>query len=843
MHNVVNDYIAYHDSLTIRKNDNDKLFAMMVYKNLFPYDFSRLQSNSGVVYNVFNSFKEKAIANANSSIANGINECEKIISESSYDDAKSEFIKLKQRISGILIEYGNSSNSLQPINGSKSINNKIAQKYDSDLAYIYIDFAANVQYYGSSTNYRYLSIDSLKQYLDNRTPSELEQEIFDKSKKECQEKLGILRIKQSQHKRMSAAELISEGFFDENDLSSLKSIKFLYFAVINGYIDESYFKFSGRQDIELDNEYIDKVLTNSYVDPEGIIQNPNLVISRLGINKFGTRSILNYSIVDTLLCNKKQYKDKRSAFLSYLSTGTDETIQFIIGYLINGLCKKEMLEGLIDVKYSALLDDVTAANGVQSREAIDCLKEIITISKDNSILLDFFNSNNAVSNIIENNEHPIEEFFQSFGSDEEFAEFFKKNKALKIKHIDDLSSISNPVILNLFDMIVENLMFEINEYNIPLIAKFYFKQDCANCTCFLRTTDINLKEFFANNINYLLNSLLNNDNKISDDTDVVEEIITNEKISTETKNNYLLHLNDRVSYFDNLEIEIYGTLLMNNLLIANFSSVSKLLKNKNIDKKLVVNFVCNNISLFDDFISKSDFILLINQEEFSTDLVAELCGYLKEQIGIGDVIDDVKRGIAIKKGVVAIDSNSLKSCKGMNESVAACLSVSNELIDRLPEIFDSGDSYIYLIERPNLSDDIKATIVSKYYTVFSSNLNDQLLGFIKYIVLKNNGVKYDYGLLASLLKLTNDEDEIRGLFEICNNTLSNKEIINVIKDNDPELFNILNCGQDKITVKLDVLDNNYFKLLENKNIIKSLNKRVNKCNVNVTFFRELLINN
>lgn len=841
LNDIVNDYIFYHDGLNIHKSDNDKLFVMMVYKNLFPLDFAKLQSNSGTLYDVFNSCKEKAIANANTSISEEINKYEKKISDSLYDDAKLEFNKLKQRISGILIEHGTLSTSLQSL-GGKSINNKTAQSYDSDLSHIYIDFNYNGGYYGGGTNYKYMSIDSLKQYLDNKTPSELENDIFGKNKAEYQRKLDSLYYKRNHHRRMSVVELISNGFFNENDLASLKLNKFLYFAIVNGYIDESFFKFSGRQDTELDNEYIDKVLTNSSVDPEENIQNPTLVISLLDVNKFATKSILNYSIANVLLCNQKDYRDKKTTFIMYLSTNPTETTQFVVGYLLKGQYKKELLNELKDSNYQRLIDDVAKLYGMQSRETIEFLKTIISISKDDNSIIEYFNNDNIVANIIENNVHPIEEFFVLFESELSFIDFLKSIKISKLKHIDDISAITNTAILKIFNEIVENTMFEINEYNVPLIANFYFKTNPANATCFLRSTNSLLNNYFRDNLESLIQSLSYYDVKYTDEREIVKEIITNQELSVDSKNNYLVHLDGRVDYIDNLPVEVYGTLLTNNLLVANFSSISKLLKNKSIETKLVANYVCNNISSFGDSISKNDFINLVNHEELSVETVELLCGYLNEKIGIGDIVDDSKRSVVIKKGMTVLDSSSLKLCKGMNKSISSCLNADSGLIDQLSGIMTNGKDYLELTERNDLNTDVKSLILSKYYNNFCSQLNDESLNMIKSIVLLNRNTKYDYRLLASLLRLSNSEEDTNGLIEICNHTLSDKEIIYVVKENDVNLFNILNSDQDRIAINLSYVDNIYFVLLEKKNIIKSFNKRINKCNVNVTIFKSLLSN-
>lgn len=50
--NVVNEFDLYHNLLD-KKLKKDKLLAMILYKNLYPTDFSLLHQNKGVVYQTF----------------------------------------------------------------------------------------------------------------------------------------------------------------------------------------------------------------------------------------------------------------------------------------------------------------------------------------------------------------------------------------------------------------------------------------------------------------------------------------------------------------------------------------------------------------------------------------------------------------------------------------------------------------------------------------------------------------------------------------------------------------------------------------------------------------------
>ena len=59
--NTINEYIIYSSKLPYKLKDSDKQFAMILYKNIFPKDFSDLQLRKGFVYEVLNGGKSKYV--------------------------------------------------------------------------------------------------------------------------------------------------------------------------------------------------------------------------------------------------------------------------------------------------------------------------------------------------------------------------------------------------------------------------------------------------------------------------------------------------------------------------------------------------------------------------------------------------------------------------------------------------------------------------------------------------------------------------------------------------------------------------------------------------------------
>ena len=51
--NVYNEFNIYYENLKYTEIKSNKLFGIILYKNLFPKDFCSLQLNQGFIYNLF----------------------------------------------------------------------------------------------------------------------------------------------------------------------------------------------------------------------------------------------------------------------------------------------------------------------------------------------------------------------------------------------------------------------------------------------------------------------------------------------------------------------------------------------------------------------------------------------------------------------------------------------------------------------------------------------------------------------------------------------------------------------------------------------------------------------
>jgi len=75
--NILNEYQDYDNHLKYLQLDKNQVFAIIVYKNYYPNDFSKLNSNRGLIYDIFNNVKNSLIDKKIAGITEKIHELER----------------------------------------------------------------------------------------------------------------------------------------------------------------------------------------------------------------------------------------------------------------------------------------------------------------------------------------------------------------------------------------------------------------------------------------------------------------------------------------------------------------------------------------------------------------------------------------------------------------------------------------------------------------------------------------------------------------------------------------------------------------------------------------------
>ena len=825
---IINDFIMYKDFLKIKNEDNIKLFAMMIYKNLYFDDFDKAQRNSGFLYNIFNEYKSEALENATSSITKEIDDLMRKKDNSAEEDSIQDYIKnLNSTIGGIIALNGGADKRIP----KGYINNAGLLTYKDVGDGLYISTTFKNMYGSVESCYKFLSIDDLKTYLDNKTPYEIELAFIENTKHRYLNEISRLNKELANYRLWSASQLVQKGYYSKNHIEQINDNPYFKFALLNGFIDENYFMFTGRPDTAIDNNFIKVVLNNGNVDPEQIIQNPELVIANINDNRFGTRSILNYSIVDAVLSSDRKNRKKKKNLIEYLSSGSQETIEFLSNYFSKGTELKTMLKELAKAKYYSLSSDIYKNDKSGGTNVTYFISALIDIASENDIIA-VFNKDFIIKTIMENDEHIIEKYYLKFNNPDEFVSFLKKMGVERIKRIDDFRTIMNKEMIKYYRSLYESCLLENNSYNLSVAAPVYYHKSNVSLSDLLNTDNNNVSNYYLSDLSTTISSLYEINTKFIDEEKTTLNVLGDSNINEETKVKYLTLIKNKISLVTDLTEIVYLTILSNNLLIPKWESlvyIDSVIKN---GMPIIAEYIKINIDSFvDNIIDKLFFEKYANLDSITEHFLIKMCGYLSADVDPIGIETDKKRSIVIDSGHCLVNKNLLLNCRGYMQSIYSILKRNHDLVDELLNVFDDVDDYIKLLTSETVGQDIKCMVVDKYFGNIKDSLGENEINILKKIIMSPNYM-FDGQTITEFVCVINNEEDKETIINSFSNRLSKKQIAILVKDNNPGLFNLLTSPNQPITLENQVVETNYyFKLLEKNGLVTVYNKRKKRCNV------------
>lgn len=308
INNVCNEYLTYKETLNTLQLENEKLFSMVVYKNIFPKDFSLLQRNQGYLYELLNS-KEIALKNIRKELNNQKNALERKI-----ENAEEEHLNDEVELYGTILKIPSGRKIIK-------VNSKSESDFSSRSDYIktlladdseIITFSDYWDAYHNQSK-RTENIDSI--FPDKNTP-EFQERLENVRNKKLIEKLEKEINKMNDELGKLDSYRLSDVYQYATDIDDFKSdfteeiIKNPQFSIIsflirNAYIDESYQDyltyFYGNTITVVEKEYLRNVISGRTNDPGITLHNMTEIIERLGINDFRYPYVLNYSLFRYLL--------------------------------------------------------------------------------------------------------------------------------------------------------------------------------------------------------------------------------------------------------------------------------------------------------------------------------------------------------------------------------------------------------------------------------------------------------------------------------------------------------------------------------------------------------------
>ena len=785
--NIYNEFLIYKDRLSsIDLNDN-KLLALIAYKNIFPKDFSELQLNAGYVYTLFNK-KEQFVEEEVGMYESKIHEKESLLKRIEKE--------IFESIEELDTYYLTKNYTISKVNG-KAINSF------SSATDLINEIKKNPN--GSVLQGNYWYNMNLQEALDglNELPDYVERKKWIRSNsnlKKVKQEIKELKSKKSEIKNWKLNKIISRDNIDiifkvtfTNEIGVVNSFEDIkgsaYFPLIkylirNGYIDETYsdymtYFYENSLSIS-DKIYLRSISDQVAKDYNYNLNNPELIVTRLNLFDFKNEEILNFDLLEYLLNNKNDYNEYLNKFLEQLKV--TQNFNFIDEFLeleisIESFIKSTNL--IWPSIFEDIIDNSNFNNVLKKQYAI----YLLYYSSDND--LSNLNMNDYLNKYISNNP-----FFLDINDpkNEKLVEGFLK---LNIKFTKINYDESNK---ELFDAVYINHLYELNYELIELILKNKYglipndDYKYKNYTLISSDKKQHLFTYINENIGTYIKIFLNNcEGKILDDEDSALQLINDSRIDIDDKIIYLDYLQTKWSNIvDIKDTSLWELVLEQELVVYNEENILDYYFNNEevLDLALVqfinsstspINFKKKNYTeIYGEELIEKFFSTLITCNELSNERYGTILPTFKliyNTFGFKEINEEKVR-ILINKHIIRMTKENLVFIRENYENLVLEFNLRNI------------QEYVELVKVDNYSKhetlDLLEQTVDDTLKIKLLNLTDETVSLkgknysknVKMHILKNN---IDYSDIQYLLtSYANEQNDIKKIIE--------EIIINKIED-------------------------------------------------------------
>lgn len=337
LHNITNEYYLYRELLDTNLTQ-DKLFAIITFKNIHPQDFVALSANSGEVYKLIYSKKseiERRTAKINEQIAEiktEIKRLDDLFINNLPDLRQLYLVRLLPRLKNFKdFKFNGEIITTEEMTDE----NNFAHLENDRLEYEYRYPVYNREEIGTKIiEYKFENLEEL--VYPEKTYRERVEEIDSLNanrKKTLQAKIQELEKEKEQLRSLPVAEVMKKNAVQ---LEPGEEIKLEDILTRNGYIAEDYLDYISLfhdGDISRTDYQFLLNLKNGYsLKKDYKLQKTERVISKISPLTFRTSQVLNFDIIDQLLKDPVVYADRLSRVMEVLKDESELSIGFISAY-------------------------------------------------------------------------------------------------------------------------------------------------------------------------------------------------------------------------------------------------------------------------------------------------------------------------------------------------------------------------------------------------------------------------------------------------------------------------------------------------------------------------------
>ncbi len=345
---------------------DENMFALMVFKNLQPKEFANLEDEKeeSIVRKAFID-KKKFIENREKLIeAKKQDELDKI--EKIDNEVLQNVRELKLALVTSLVDFRSAVYQIYDGNTTHTISEVLSDSFDMNLL---LRNGIRV-YWKDSNSSSWDRIDSIEDKVKDNGDYFTRIERIKNGLAKCKEesRCAIEEYEKRIHglRAYSIREVIEEFGIDFLD-EAVRNNDLLVFLLRHGYLDENYEDYINNfHPNSINKEEMNFILGvrnhRSKVEYSDPIKNVEQVFSRLQDFEFKQKEVLNFDLVDYILC-KKINTASAKMLIQQLSNHTEESMSFIKAYVERGENINKLIHYLCK-ENSLLWKDITDDDGI-----------------------------------------------------------------------------------------------------------------------------------------------------------------------------------------------------------------------------------------------------------------------------------------------------------------------------------------------------------------------------------------------------------------------------------------------------------------------------------------------
>jgi len=555
LYNIMNEYYIYSKNLD-SKLDQEKLLSMIVYKNIYPNDFTQLSENKG---NLFQTISNKSIYIKDKIllIDEHIEKIKKQIIEAEKtklsDIKELRLIYINKIIEQIVLTQNQPFRRFWINDNAYDISTLTEESHFPKL------FTGSITYqYNSSSNYKTTFQYNFKEIEKLVTPDltykEREVLVLNNAKIDnLKKQISDLENSKIEIRKSKLSHLISDELITISNKSD-KQNELINILLRNGYIDENYLDyisiFYEGSLAKADYQFLINVKIQRPSEFDFKLTKAEKLIEKINLFDFEKEYILNFDLVEFLQQKPNDF-DKKKRLFKQLSNQSPSSIRFIDGFIEITTDIKTFIQNLCEywqniwiyIESESLFDDA---------KKNDYFIRTIRYAKIEDIK-SIFSSHQSLLN-------KRADFLQITDDEKKLKKIIEKLD-LKFETINSDSPAS------LIEYVYKGNYYELNKEVIEMLLKHYKKFDVdkfstANFSSIMTSSLDSMIDYIGKNLNDYINSVYL---KIETNTDEPVEyylkLLNDENLDEDLKENLIIQVNTKITNIKAIsEANLWNTL-------------------------------------------------------------------------------------------------------------------------------------------------------------------------------------------------------------------------------------------------------------------------------------------